>query len=93
MLPNAARAIVEDAKVRDYLLSSTHPIGRFKSVVFLALGYSQENWQALAADLLAFAKQEHAIAGKPTEHGQKYEVSGMCKDRTAELLASQRCGW
>jgi hypothetical protein len=41
-LPNADRAVIEDAKVRDYLLSATHPIGRFKSVFFVALGFSAD---------------------------------------------------
>jgi len=39
-LPNGDRAVVDDAKVRDYLLSPTHPVGRFKSVFFMALGFS-----------------------------------------------------
>ena len=47
MLPNAATAVIEPSKIRDYLLSSSHPIGRFKAVVFTALGYSQEDWPRL----------------------------------------------
>jgi hypothetical protein len=43
LLPNADRAIVPEAKVRDYLLSNAHPVGRFKAVFFIALGYSAEN--------------------------------------------------
>jgi hypothetical protein len=42
-LPNADRAIVDPAKVRDYLLS--HPVGRFKAAFFLSLGYSQDRWE------------------------------------------------
>ena len=37
-LPNSDRAVVADAKVRDYLLSQSHPVGRFKSSFFVALG-------------------------------------------------------
>jgi hypothetical protein len=33
-LPNGDRAMVHEAKVRDYLLSTDHPIGRFKARVF-----------------------------------------------------------
>ena len=76
MLPNAAQAIVEPTKVRDYLLSIAHPVGRFKAVVFAALGYSSENWQLLAADLLALARTEPAHEGQSSSFGQKYEVSG-----------------
>lgn len=41
-LPNAELACIEPEKIRDYLLSPTHPIGRFKAMVFTtALGYNQ----------------------------------------------------
>ena len=76
MLPNAQYAAIDPSKVRDYLLSPTHPIGHFKAVVFNALGYSIENWQVLAEDLLALAKTHPATLGRPSQHGQKYEVSG-----------------
>lgn len=51
MLPYADRAVVEPSKVRDYLLSASHPIGRFKAAVFFALGYAPESWQRLRDDL------------------------------------------
>ena len=76
MLPNAQHSTVEPSKVRDYLLSPTHPIGHFKAVVFNALGYTVENWQVLAEDLLALARTHPASPGRPSPHGQKYEVSG-----------------
>ena len=41
LLPGADRAIVDAAKVRDYLLSPEHPVGRFKAVFFGALGYTR----------------------------------------------------
>jgi hypothetical protein len=37
-LPEGSRAVIEPAKLRDYLLSSSHPVGRFKAVFFHALG-------------------------------------------------------
>ena len=40
-LPNASRATIDAAKLRDYLLSPAHPVGRFKAPFFAALGYSQ----------------------------------------------------
>ena len=55
MLPNASQAVVDPSKVRDYLLSSSHPIGRFKSVVSLALGYTRSEWVRLRDDLLTVA--------------------------------------
>src|SRR6266513_208368 len=58
MLPYADSAVVEPSKVRDYLLSASHPIGRFKATVFFALGYTPENWQRLRDDLLALARTD-----------------------------------
>ncbi len=76
MLPNAALAFVEPSKVRDYLLSQSHPVGRFKSVVFMAIGYAQDNWQILRDDLLDLAQSGVASLGQCSPYGQKYEVSG-----------------
>ena len=77
MLPNVEFAVVDPAKVRDYLLSSAHPVGRFKARVFLALGYTAEDWQVLQADLLALARTGEARPGQASVYGQKYEVSGI----------------
>ena len=76
MLPNASSATVDPSKVRDYLLSPSHPIGRFKAVVFLALGYTQQEWERLRDDLLGLAQKGNAVAAEPSAYGQKYEVSG-----------------
>lgn len=54
-LPRGESAIVEDTKVRDYLLSSDHPIGRFKARVFRAAGYHPDHWQLLRDDLAVLA--------------------------------------
>ncbi|MFO0327747.1 MAG: DUF6883 domain-containing protein, partial [Gemmatimonadota bacterium] len=42
-------------KVRDYLLSPEHPVGRFKARVFAAAGYRREAWQQLREELRALA--------------------------------------
>jgi len=73
-LPNAERAIVDDAKVREYLLSPSHPVGRFKATFFLALGYSSVNWEALRDQLLAVAASSDATPGKLSPYGQKFEI-------------------
>lgn len=75
-LPNADHAFVEPAKVRDYLLSVTHPVGRFKAAVFIALGYSSELWDVLREDLLVIARTGAVSVGQPSLYGQKYEVDG-----------------
>jgi hypothetical protein len=73
-LPFAERAVVDPEKVRAYLLSPTHPVGRFKAVFFAALGYTDENWVELQRDLLRIALQDAAVQGKFSRFGNKYEV-------------------
>ena len=68
-LPRAECAIVDAAKLRDYLLSPTHPIGRFKAAFFVSLGYSHEAWQTLAADLRSHATQHPANASEKSPYG------------------------
>ena len=80
MLPNAKESVVESGKIRDYLLSPSHPVGRFKSVVFTALGYTQEEWHILRDHLLKLAITAQAKRGQFSEYGQKYEMSGQLVD-------------
>src|SRR5262249_48103247 len=77
MLPNPERAIVAPSKLRDYLLSASHPIGRFKATVFTALGYSQEDWETLRDDLLRIARSGSAVLCEFGTFGQKFEVGGI----------------
>jgi hypothetical protein len=79
MLPAVKRAHIDPAKIRDYLLSPTHPVGRFKAVVFQALGYKAEDWETLRNDLLALAQVQEAVPGQSSTFGQKYEVSGTLR--------------
>jgi hypothetical protein len=76
MLPGVEHAVVEPAKIREYLLSQSHPVGRFKAVVFFSLGYTAEDWAKLRDDILFLAKSGEARPGQRSEYGQKYEVSG-----------------
>lgn len=76
-LPNADRAVVEDAKVRDYLLSPTHPIGRFKSIFFAALGFSVDGWQLLRDILLDLGRNGDAKPGQPSPYGTKFEIRAI----------------
>lgn len=75
-LPNVDHAIISQSKVCDYLLSRSHPIGRFKAVFFAALGYTVEHWQRLQADLMQLARFGEAVPGRKSPYGQKYEVRG-----------------
>lgn len=74
-LPNREHAEIQPAKIRDYLLSSSHPKGRPKSKVFLSLGYTAENWEQLAADLLALGRGGDAEQ-VASPYGEKFRIVG-----------------
>ena len=89
-VPRADFARIDPAKVRDYLLSPSHPVGRFKAAFFGALGYTQENWRRLENDLLSMIRSKGAVPGQPSAYGQKYEVRGTLvgpSGRQAQILA------
>lgn len=76
-LAAADRAVIEPAKVRDYLLSSEHPIGRAKAHFFRALGFTQAEWPELQEALLTLARTGDAELGDANSFGQKYVVRGI----------------
>ena len=76
MILDAATAIIPTEKLRDYLLSSTHPIGRYKSAFFQSLGYLRDQHEILERDLRAVLANE-AQPTDTTEYGQKFTVRGV----------------
>ena len=75
MVLDAAAAIIAPEKLRDYLLSAAHPIGRYKSAFFRSLGYTQGQWQLLERDLRAVLSNEAELSAA-SEYGQKFTVRG-----------------
>lgn len=73
-LPNADRAVLDPTKLHGYLLSRSHPVGRFKAAFFSALGYSAEDWQRLEADFRSQHLAHDAIVSKASQYGQTYEI-------------------
>ena len=89
-LPNADRAVIEGAKLFDYLLSRSHPVGRFKAKFFTSLGYFREGWERLEADLRSQHLSQPATLVATTRHGRKYEIRAMLKGPSgpaAEVLS------
>jgi hypothetical protein len=88
-LPAAERAVVDPTKVRDYLLSPEHPVGRHKARFFSALGFERAAWPALHRMLLEVAREGDASEGSATPYGRKYEVRATIHGptgRTAEIV-------
>lgn len=75
-LPGGDKVVIERGKIADYLLNDAHPDNGGKALFFISLGFSQNEWEALAA---AFRKMavEFSIAKRvESAHGSKYVVDG-----------------
>ncbi len=75
-IPNTENAIIPTEKIKDYLLSESHPVGRFKAVFFNSLGYSAQNWEILVNDIRTILLQNDAEKTEDSEYGQKYKITG-----------------
>jgi len=76
-LPNVDRALIDEAKLREYLLSDAHQVGRFKATFFRALGFTLDQWQELRDAILDLAAHEVAEPTEITAFGSKYRVVGL----------------
>ena len=87
LIPNADRAVIEPAKLHDYLLSRTHPVGRFKAAFFQALGYASEDWRQLEADLRRQHLSKEAVDDEPTPYGRKFVIRATLVGPTGTAAA------
>ncbi len=75
-IPDSQNAIADRSKVRDYLLNREHPDGGAKAVWFHNRGYSRDNWQILANDLLDIARNCVDYDTETNDYGVKYIAAG-----------------
>jgi hypothetical protein len=57
-LPNREKAHIPPSKLRDYLLSETHVVGRGKAKFFRMFGFDETNADLLEQGLIAIAHNE-----------------------------------
>jgi hypothetical protein len=75
-LPNSDFAVIEEDKIRHYLLASGHPAGRGKAAFFQRLGFSPAAWEKLRDGLLDHARSARLLAINDTPFGRKYVLEG-----------------
>jgi len=90
-LPNAERAFVDIAKLRDYSLDLAHIEGKHKARVFAAsLGLTRNDSNWMRDQLLSVAKTHDCQLGRKTEHGQRYllDFTLAFRDKSARLRSA-----
>ena len=74
-VPNADQAVIDERKLREYLLNPDHIDGASKARFLAEAGYSRANASDLERDLRAQHLTQEAAPGRPSPYGRKYEVS------------------
>jgi hypothetical protein len=75
-LPNAHLAVIDQRKVTDYLLASSHPAARAKAAFFERFGFTVVAWTTLRDALLDHAHSAPVVSIADTLFGRKYILEG-----------------
>jgi hypothetical protein len=85
-LPNRANAYISHMKLREYLLSGTPPVGRFKAKVFTSVGFTEHHIDRLREGLLAIAYTNEVRERIQGAYGEKYVLDGALPAPRGTLL-------
>ena len=92
MLPNAAHAFIDIAKISDYCLNLSHPEGRHKARVFQsALGIGEKDSQLLYNSILKAVAENEAHPTEADQFGARYIVDFELSANGRS--ATVRTGW
>lgn len=75
-LPNSDRAFIPRPKLRQYLLSKSHPVGRWKAELLGSLGFDELRADALEQALLDIARSQDAAEVIASPYGTLYIIEG-----------------
>ena len=75
-LPNAHLAVVERAKVAEYLLNPRHRYGASKARFFLEFGFQIDDWEVFAEALREHGQVHEVSLVRQTRWGPRYEIDG-----------------
>jgi hypothetical protein len=74
-LPNVGNAVLDDAKITQYLLNDAHPQNQGKAKFFMLFGFTLANWQELRKALLDHPHTNVVVSQTTFQYGGMYEVS------------------
>lgn len=87
-LPNREFAYVPKPKLKDYLLSETHVVGRSKAKFLHMFGFDESNLDLLEQGLITIAQTQEVKEVFTSPHGTKYTIDGVLQtpiNRTVSL--------
>jgi len=92
ILPNIERAVIDERKVRDYLLNPEHAVGRHKArVIAAATGFRREDYQLLIDQIRSRLSLHEAVLVREYHGRALYHVDiPVTGPRGTAIL---RTGW
>ena len=91
-LPNHTEAVIDLAKLRDYVLNSGHPRGKHKAKVFArVLGFDSDAAEELKREILAHIGRAECVPGAVDEFGRRFHVDLPVTGRFGSAIV--RTGW
>jgi len=85
-LPHREKAYISSSKLHDYLLSRTHPVGKWKAGFFRSIGFDETNVDVLEQCLIAIAHSEDVKDVVPSARGTKYVIDGSLQAPTGNFV-------
>ena len=76
-IPNSQNAFIPLSKLKDYLLSETHAVGKSKAKFFRAIGFKASNINLLEEKLVSIAHTENVTEINAAQYGTKYTIDGL----------------
>ena len=70
-------AYIPRAKLKGYLLSDSHPVGKAKARFFHRFGYDESTIERLESDFINIAQSHDVTEVATTAHGTKYIMDGF----------------
>jgi hypothetical protein len=86
-LPNREKAYIPPSKLRDYLLSETHVVGRGKAKFFRMFGFDETNTDLLEQGLIAIAQNEAVKTETISPYGTKYVIGGSLQTPLGRVIS------
>jgi hypothetical protein len=83
-LPNADQAVIDPQRLHGYLLSVSHPVGRFKARFFTALGYVAEHWEEFESDIRVQHLTQDADLSESMPDGELFTIRAILNGRNGQ---------
>ncbi len=85
-LPHPKKITIPKEKLVNYILSETHPTGKFKARIFRKLGFDETNINIFKKELQLIVKSQETTEVLVSPYGTKYIIDGQIKTPNGKTI-------